>query len=131
MRRVVGVTSGTNAKAYPYPKLLNKGVIHDKVGEREIVIFYKRGNASAADTAVISQGRDVGSTGVFEPYVNGMRLDFVTSNNTIRDIQTNSTWTVLGKAISGPLKNTLLKPIVHGDTFWFSWAAFYPNTTIY
>jgi hypothetical protein len=38
---------------------------------------------------------------------------------------------VLGQAVAGPLAGTQLTPIVHGDHFWFSWAAFKPDTIIY
>jgi hypothetical protein len=38
---------------------------------------------------------------------------------------------ILGQAIDGPLAGAQLTPIVHGDHFWFSWAAFKPDTVIY
>jgi len=33
-------------------------------------------------------------------------------------------------ATAGPLAGQRLSPIVHGDHFWFSWAAFKPETII-
>jgi len=47
------------------------------------------------------------------------------------DEQTGSTWTILGKAIGGKLKGKELKQKVFADHFWFSFAAFNPNTKIY
>jgi len=35
-----------------------------------------------------------------------------------------------GTARSGPLAGRHLTPIVHGDEFWFVWAAFLPTTAI-
>ena len=34
-------------------------------------------------------------------------------------------------APAGPLANSQLDPLVHGDHFWFAWAAFEPATTIW
>ncbi len=44
------------------------------------------------------------------------------------DAQTGSTWDVTGHAIAGPLQGTRLTPLVHGNHFWFPWAAFRPET---
>jgi hypothetical protein len=38
---------------------------------------------------------------------------------------------VTGLATAGPLKGTQLDPVVHGDHFWFAWAAFAPGTRIW
>jgi hypothetical protein len=47
------------------------------------------------------------------------------------DAETGSTWNIVGQATAGPLAGTQLEPIIHGDHFWFSWAAFKPDTVIY
>ena len=49
----------------------------------------------------------------------------------IVDSETGSMWSVLGKAVDGPLTGTQLDRIVHQDHFWFAWAAFKPDTLIY
>jgi len=49
---------------------------------------------------------------------------------TFRDEQTGSTWDVLGRAVDGPLAGARLEPAEHVDTFWFSWAAFRPETRV-
>jgi hypothetical protein len=38
---------------------------------------------------------------------------------------------VLGQAISGPLAGEQLTPVVAVNHFWFSWAAFKPETRVY
>jgi hypothetical protein len=47
------------------------------------------------------------------------------------DSETGSRWNILGRAVSGPLAGRRLDPIVHGDDFWFAWAAFKPATRVY
>ena len=49
----------------------------------------------------------------------------------ITDTQTGSSWDVTGRAVEGPLAGTVLEPVVHGDHFWFAWAAFVPHTSIW
>jgi hypothetical protein len=117
--------------AYPVSLLSEIGVINDNQGGRDLVVFFKSGTASALGSGVIANAEDVGATGVFDPNHNGQKLTFVWDGTNIVDEDTNSVWNILGQAVDGPLAGAELDPIVHGDHFWFSWAAFKPNTIIY
>jgi len=101
------------------------------VAGRDIVIFFRYGTNSALDAPVIAEGKDIGAATVFVPSVDGERLTFFFDGESFRDEKTNSIWTLLGTAVDGPLSGTALSPLVHSDHFWFSWAAFYPDTEIY
>jgi hypothetical protein len=142
MERVVTVTlppnvdaEATSAEAidvaYPFSVLSKEGVINDTQGEYELVVFHAPGTSSALGASIIAQAEDVGATGVFEPTIDGQKLTFVVQDGAIVDEDTNSIWNVLGQAIAGPLAGKSLTPIVHGDHFWFAWAAFKPDTIIY
>lgn len=131
MARVVTVSQNGVSVAYPYELLAEEGVIHDEVAGQELVVFYSKGTSSALDTDQIAEGADVGATGVFDPNVDGQELSFIPEDDGFVDEQTNSTWNILGRATAGPLAGEQLIPIVHGDQFWFSWAAFKPDTVIY
>jgi len=85
---------------------------------------------SALDAATIAQGQDVGGTGVFDRTLDGQRRSFRFEDRAFVDEETCSTWNVLGQAIHGPLAGEKLTPIVHGNPFWFTWAAFKPDTII-
>ena len=65
---------------------------------------------------------------MFDPTVDDQVLTFrrdgTTRTSPIVDEETGSTWSVTGRATAGPLAGTQLTPIVHGDHFWFAWAAF-------
>ena len=111
--------------------LAEEGVINDVQGGQEIVVFHSDGTSSALGAGVIAEAADVGATGVFSPIVDGQTLTFSKQGDEIVDEQTGSIWNVLGQAIEGPLAGAALEPIVHGDHFWFSWAAFKPDTIIY
>ena len=142
MERVVTValdeTAGLQAGAdqgvdvaYPLSILSEVEVINDTQDGRDLVVFYEAGTSSALGAGIIAQGDDVGATGVFDPNLDGQKLTFVQEGEGIVDEQTGSTWTVLGQAVDGPLAGKSLTPIVHGDHFWFAWAAFKPDTIVY
>lgn len=131
MARVVTVSLADDSAAYPYDLLAEEGVIHDEVAGHEVVVFHRGGTSSALDTGRIAEGADVGATGVFDPILEGQRLTFSRDDGEFVDEQTGSTWNILGQATAGSLAGKQLAPIVHGDQFWFSWAAFKPDTVIY
>lgn len=131
MERVVGVKINGEAKAYPFSVLAKERVVSDTVGGRDIVVFYYPGTASALDQSSIARSRDVGAAAVFAPVLEGEKLTFsVEDDGDIVDDKTGSTWNVLGEATSGPLEGEQLTSIVHGNHFWFAWAAFNPETDI-
>ena len=131
MARVVTVSLPDVDLAYPVDTLSDVGVINDVQGEQKLAIFHTDGTSSALGTTVIANAEDVGATGVFDPNVGEESLTFIKEGDRIVDEQTGSEWNILGKAIDGPLAGESLTPIVHADHFWFSWAAFKPDTTVY
>jgi hypothetical protein len=131
MERVIAVSLDGLDVAYPLTAVAEAGVINDTQGGQDLVIFHVGGTSSALDAPIIFLGADVGATGVFDPNVNGEKLTFVKEDDIISDEQTGSTWNVLGQATDGPLVGESLSPIIHGDHFWFAWAAFQPETVIF
>ncbi len=132
--RVVTVMQGDDAVAFPYPELAKTGVASETVGGQPVVVFWTPGTASALDSDALDRGRDAGATGVFRPQVDGRRLTFARRGDAgapIADQETGSTWSVTGRATDGPLAGKQLEPVVHGDHFWFAWAAFTPDTRVW
>jgi hypothetical protein len=131
MERVVTVSLDGVDVAYPLSVLSERQVINDHQGEQHLVVFYTAGTSSALGAATIADGADVGATGVFNPVVDDQSLTFKSEGGRIVDEQTGSHWNILGQAVDGPLAGNSLQPIIHGDHFWFAWAAFKPDTIIY
>lgn len=131
MARVVSVRLDDVAIAYPYTLLAGARVINDAPAGHDLAIFYTLGTNSALGAADIASAADVGATGVFDPVLDGQKLTFRWDGQNIVDEQTGSSWNIVGQAIAGPLTGRALTPIVKGDHFWFSWAAFQPDTLIY
>jgi len=131
MARVVTVDLNGEAIAYPYDLLQEVHVVNDTVSGVPIVVLWEPGTASALDAGDVALGRDVGTANVFSRDLDGQTLTFRLHADRITDEQTGSTWNVLGEAVEGPQAGNHLTPIVAINHFWFSWAAFRPETRVY
>ena len=131
MARVITVDAKEEPVAYPYEVLRESPAVNDVVDGDPIAVLWRRGTASALDKRSIDAGRDVGSAGVFTRRLDGRTLTFRSEGGGIFDEQTGSEWNVLGEAVAGELKGRRLEPVVSIDHFWFSWAAFRPETRVY
>ena len=133
--RVLVVRHSRASVAVPLDTLQSEGVLPLDLGGAPVVAFHLPGTATPIQSQQVAFGRDVGATGVFEPTVDGQVLSFtrlpgISSSDgpgAFTDDQTGSTWTVLGRALEGPLAGTQLTPIEHIDTFWFAAAAYDPD----
>lgn len=131
MARVTTVDLNGEAVAYPNDLLSEVGVVNDTVGGADIVVIWQSGLASALGSGLLAAGQDVGANAVFLRELDGQTLTFVKDGERIIDEQTGSEWNVLGEAVSGELAGSQLTPVIKVDHFWFSWAAFRPDTRVY
>ncbi len=128
--RVVGIVLGGQARAYPWPILEQRRVIHDTLGGERLVVFYRPGALSALDQSRMAESRPVGATAAYDPAAGGKRLTFEAVGEGFRDRETGSVWNLLGQAVKGPFVGQRLRPVPHVDAFWFAWAAFNPDTSV-
>jgi hypothetical protein len=132
MARVLTVELGDEAAAYPYDVLIEAGAANDIVGGQAIVVLWQTGTESAfRSTQPDVLYDDVGTAVSYSAEVDGQILTFSLVDGRIQDDQTQSVWTVLGEAVEGPLQGTQLTAVVGVNHFWFSWAAFRPETRIF
>lgn len=129
--RVLTVDLDGQLVAYPYTILAAVGAVNDSVGNAPIVVLWQAGTASALDAASVAGGRDVGAAAAYSRVVDGRTLTFQRDGERLNDTETGTTWDVLGRALAGPLAGRQLEPVVAINHFWFSWAAFKPETRIY
>jgi hypothetical protein len=130
--RVAAVSTGGSAVVYPFARLREEAPVNDELDGGPIVVFFDPEVASALDSPLVSEGRDVGAAAVFERTVDGRELEFEPGGDpaTFRDRQTRSTWDMSGRATAGPLQGTRLERISHDDQFWFALAAFFEDAEI-
>ena len=129
--RMVGVTEGGAATAYPFSLLSTLGAVNDTVGGVPVAVFWGGDTADALDTRQVSEGRTVGTGIAYLRTVDGRELTFTKEGDLFRDRETASEWTLLGEAISGPLAGSRLRLAVHRNEFWFVWGAFFPNGNLW
>lgn len=129
--RVAGVSFDGVSQAWSYDVLRRRRTVEATVGQQPVVVLWAPGSASPLETEDVREGRDVGSTGVYDPRVDGRSLTFRASGRTqFSDRETGSRWSLAGLAVEGPLKGTRLSALPHQDAFWFAWAAFQPDTSL-
>ncbi len=128
--RVIGVERNGESVAVLQEPLFASGVVEFTLGGDELIAWIEPGLVSPLQSGRVDDGRDVGSSAVFVPVVDGQRLNFSRTADGFVDAETGSTWNVLGKAISGELEGAQLERVAAVDTFWFSWTAFHPETTV-
>lgn len=133
LERVVGLTVGSTEKAYPFSLISRAGVVNDQVADQPVVIFW-----GASDTAdALDGGNIAGSAGIgtgiaYDPVVVGRTLTFkALTDTTYQDEQTGTTWSILGKALSGELAGEELEVLPHRNEFWFAWQAFFPDGDVW
>jgi hypothetical protein len=134
--RVLGVNAGGSPIAFPYDEISRFAVdgfsaVQTGVGAQDVVVFWKQGTASALDQPEIAASRDVGSATAYEPRSGDLLLHFEATSAGFVDDETKSSWDVFGRAVAGPLRGEELRALPAVDHFWFSWAAFFPDTEIY
>ena len=132
MERVLGVISGSDARAYPYALLEEKTVLNDNVGGKPIVVVSDARIQSVLDQAQISKSKRVPSPRVFHARVGNRKLTFALQRGKMTDEQTGSTWSNFGSCEAGPLRGIVLSPLPAAfPSFAFAWFAFHPKSTVY
>jgi hypothetical protein len=129
--RVVAVEIGDDVAAYAFSRLADEPAVNDTVGGVPIVVLYRPGVASPLDRSSIPESRDVGQGVAFERTLDRRVLTFEADGGLFRDLETGSTWSITGRATSGPLAGSQLELVVHGNHFWFAWAVFKPETRVW
>ena len=137
--RVLVVRHGDASVAVQLDTLSSAGVLPLSLGGTTVVALHLPGTATPIQNQQVAFGRDVGATGVFDPNVDGQALTFSrmpdaassAGPGAFTDDQTGSTWSILGRALDGPLAGAQLQPIEHIDTFWFAAAAYDPEIELH
>jgi len=128
--RVLTLELKDETVAYPYTRLAEIGAVNDTAGGEPVTVFWQGGTASPLDGPT-TNGRDVGTAATFSRRLDGRTLTFSWIDERIIDDQTGSEWNILGRSTKGELSGQQLSPILSVNHFWFSWAAFKPETRIY
>jgi Protein of unknown function (DUF3179) len=134
--RVLGLSEGQQHLAVPYTRLATQAdggvaAVNLELAGEPLLVVWRSGATSALDRRSIAASRNVGAAAAFARRAGGRVLTFDSTAGKVTDVQTASTWDQFGRAVAGPLTGTRLAPATAMDSFWFDWAAFHPDTTIW
>jgi hypothetical protein len=117
------VESGA-ACAYTRRFLRSERVVNDAVGGEPVVVFYE----PSTDVAMAYRRRTDDRVRNFRPVSTSSDPTAALAS----DVDTGSTWSVLGRCVHGPLAGHQLQPVVFSfdRPFWFAWAAYHPETRL-
>lgn len=118
--RVLGIPGQGNADVVlPFGTLNELGTraaVAVSLDGRTVVVFWDRTSWSAA---------------AFETELGGQTLTFQVADGAVVD-DGGSTWRVDGLATGGPLAGQRLRPVADAFVaYWFAWAAFYPDASLW
>jgi hypothetical protein len=116
---VVGVQVGKELRAYLLATLREVGLVEDELGGLSLLLVYDP---------------DLQVAYLYQRVIDGLELSFTAAGqpHTLQDQQTGSLWDWrTGQATGGELAGTTLLPYQATLTFWFAWAAFFPETEVY
>jgi hypothetical protein len=149
---VLGVWTGTTARAYPVAALAKAGVVAEVVGGEPAVVFWEPATRTAAAyLPVAAQPRKFKApapdeTGVSKPDPGvptpagtpvlpdravTLALAPAGSAGRFRDAETGSFWDITGRCVAGELNGWTLAWLDGVQVKWFAWAAEYPGTTVF
>jgi hypothetical protein len=117
------VESGA-ACAYTRRFLRSERVVNDAVGGEPVVVFYE----PSTDVAMAYRRRTDDRVRNFRPVSTSSDPTAALAT----DVDTGSTWSVLGRCVHGPLAGHQLQPVAFSfdRPFWFAWAAYHPETRL-
>jgi hypothetical protein len=112
---VLGVATDSAARAYPAETVRDRdGLVTDRVGDLPVVV------TTTGDSLV-----------AYDRRVDGRTLSFERDGDAL--VAGGSRWNVVsGRALDGPYEGQSLRQANERSLmFWFAWADFYPETTIF
>ncbi len=110
-------------RAYPQKAFQGRtGVINDVLGDTPVAVMY---DATTQTLCAVSRNVGGGRTLTIEARKSPQgRRGFY-------DKETNSRWSIEGKAEEGSLKGMELQRIDSHNSQWYGWVSYFPETTIY
>ena len=85
--RVVAIDIGDVSAAFSFPMLETERVVNYPINRTDVVVFFKPGTVSALNKTLIVDLKDIGATGVFDPYLDGETLTFSLKDKNFVDDQ--------------------------------------------
>lgn len=104
-------------RAYPLTRFAKTAILNDAVNGVPLLIFHDKESFATA---------------VFKRAVDNKAIIFTSKDGYFAQDNSGTEWNLItGKAISGKHKGARLQRLSAVNIYWFAWARYYPETTIY
>lgn len=114
---VVGVEHRDRHRAYPISEFQPKPIANDGIDNIPILVFHDQ---------------DSGATAVYKRTLDGLPLIFEWSRGYFAVDNSETMWNLItGYATEGKYKGKQLERLPSINLYWFAWARYHPDTTIY
>ncbi len=113
---IYGHRNDAAQKAYAAGAIEETKVLNDTVGPDSLVIFWDS---------------NLNTVKGFSRQLDGDVLEFEQTDDFLTDTRTGSLWNYDGEAVSGDYRGRQLEVLPLENSFWFSWAATYPETELF
>ncbi len=114
---VVGVKHQGQHRAYPFSAFGRQPVINDRVSNVPILVFHEKRSRATA---------------VYNRTLDGTPLEFAWSRDYFAEDGSGTVWNLItGLATEGKYKGKRLERLPSINLYWFAWARYHPDTTIY
>ena len=123
--RVLGVPDPAGGVAYPFGEMA-------LLGDVAVIAALDGAGVAGLSETVIFWDASGQAAMAYAPVAGTMNLSFTAVGGQIVDNETGSVWRVDGVAASGPFAGSRLEGVADAYVaYWFAWAVFEPNTTIW
>ena len=114
---VVGVKHGGAHRAYPFSAFEHQPIINDRINQDPLLVFHDQRS---------------GATAVYKRTLDEMPLVFERCKGYFAVDSSETTWNlVTGIATEGKHKGVQLERLPSLNVYWFAWARYHPDTTVY
>gem|GEM_PF-399259 len=124
---VVDVAGRRLAIAFPDNRPAQRRVLTLSVDGKQVVLFFDGQVTSMLDRRFPWLSRSLGTFAAFEPSLQGQALTFRPTKDAFVDDQTQSVWSLVGRAVGGRAFGAQLTPETCIEGFWFAISAAYPG----
>ena len=114
---VVGVKHHDQHRAYPFSAFEGQPVLNGRISHVPILVFHDQNS---------------GATAVYKRTLDGMSLVFEWSKDYFAADNSETIWNLItGLATEGKYKGKQLERLPSINVYWFAWARYHPDTTVY
>ena len=117
----LGICLGDELRAYGFGDMGPEAVVNDELGGEPLLVVFHEDSQTALP---------------YSREIDGRTLTFYQADPTgplpeCRDVETGTTWDLLGRALEGPLQGEQLTQLPAYYSMWFAWSTYWPESTVW